>query len=415
MGALTIAFDTIIVGALALPWVLLAIHLFFFEGENRLQDVLDWVKKRDMQAVAGILLFAMAFTLGSAVSRIAQDFFNDDDLRIPWIFRMTMTEDRIIASVYCESDENLTLLSAASNPVLAEKLKTLRSQKSTCCSTQGNHQPGEGSALKETKTSSRAHRTITCTAGNSAENPTANPTAKDAKVAATGSTAEIVASTPPPCPCQWVVNGIGSHASDHGPDEGDLIGTARDIFGLEENGLYLKGEDATLRLRQLHDQIMVLRGSTFDGLISFSLCLFAWGVKERREKTRPLLRWALALVPAIFLLMAGEALYHHIQAREIADPPYMEFSLVVIGLAGVLLLWRSRPLSFGSDNSQSGKSGEDGKDCFSRWRWGTLSLLFGVLFIAGVLGWWATEVLYGQQVIYSYDSQSKVETTKASQ
>ena len=43
MGALTIAFDTIIVGALALPWVLLAIHLFFFEGENRLGGVLNWV------------------------------------------------------------------------------------------------------------------------------------------------------------------------------------------------------------------------------------------------------------------------------------------------------------------------------------------------------------------------------------
>ena len=35
MGALTIAFDTIIVGALALPWVVLAIHLFYFEGENQ--------------------------------------------------------------------------------------------------------------------------------------------------------------------------------------------------------------------------------------------------------------------------------------------------------------------------------------------------------------------------------------------
>jgi hypothetical protein len=47
MGALTIAFDTTIVGALALPWVLLVIHLFFFEGENRLEGALDWVKRKD--------------------------------------------------------------------------------------------------------------------------------------------------------------------------------------------------------------------------------------------------------------------------------------------------------------------------------------------------------------------------------
>jgi hypothetical protein len=36
MGALTIAFDTTIVGALALPWVVLMVHLFFFRGERAL-------------------------------------------------------------------------------------------------------------------------------------------------------------------------------------------------------------------------------------------------------------------------------------------------------------------------------------------------------------------------------------------
>ena len=33
-----------------------------------------------------------------------------------------------------------------------------------------------------------------------------------------------------------------------------------------------------------------------------------------------------------------------------------------------------------------------------------LSFVFAFLFVAGVLGWWATQVLYVQQVIYSYDS-----------
>jgi hypothetical protein len=46
VGALSIAFDTTIVGALALPWVLLIIHLFFLEGENRLEGILTWLKSR---------------------------------------------------------------------------------------------------------------------------------------------------------------------------------------------------------------------------------------------------------------------------------------------------------------------------------------------------------------------------------
>lgn len=109
MGALTIAFDTTIVGALALPWVLLVIHLFFFEGENRLEGVLDWVKRKQQQAAVGVLLFALTYTLGSALSRTARDFFNDDDLRaqIHWqLFRVGVTEDRIVASVYCNALEN---------------------------------------------------------------------------------------------------------------------------------------------------------------------------------------------------------------------------------------------------------------------------------------------------------------------
>jgi hypothetical protein len=82
MGALTIAFDITIVGALALPWVILVIHLFFFEGENRILEVFRWVQDSKMTAVAGVLLFTVAYTLGSVVSRLGQDFFNDDDLYV---------------------------------------------------------------------------------------------------------------------------------------------------------------------------------------------------------------------------------------------------------------------------------------------------------------------------------------------
>ena len=62
MGALTIAFDITIVGALALPWVLLVVHLFFFRGERNIVALLRWVRKQNQPAVAGVLLFAWSMT-----------------------------------------------------------------------------------------------------------------------------------------------------------------------------------------------------------------------------------------------------------------------------------------------------------------------------------------------------------------
>jgi hypothetical protein len=98
MGAFSIAFDIIIVGALALPWVLLVIHVFFSANESSLKKLLDWVKDQNQPAVAGVLLFAMTYSLGSAVSRIAQDFFDDDDLHIQvsnYLLQVGVTETSI--------------------------------------------------------------------------------------------------------------------------------------------------------------------------------------------------------------------------------------------------------------------------------------------------------------------------------
>ena len=110
MGALNIAFDTIIVGTLALSWVTLVIHLFFLEDESVIDKAISWIKDKELTAVAGVLLFAMAFALGSGVSRTAVDFFNDDDLRIDAYgrrFRVGVTEDGIRTKVYCENEDLL--------------------------------------------------------------------------------------------------------------------------------------------------------------------------------------------------------------------------------------------------------------------------------------------------------------------
>ena len=83
MGALTIAFDTTIVGALALPWVASwPSTCFFWRGRAASKCCCAGCRRQNQPAVAGVLLFAMTYTLGSAVSRMAQDFFNDNDLHV---------------------------------------------------------------------------------------------------------------------------------------------------------------------------------------------------------------------------------------------------------------------------------------------------------------------------------------------
>ena len=242
MGALTIAFDTILVGALALPWVVLLIHLFCFEGENRVGSFLNWLKKQEQPAAVGVLLFAMAYTMGSAVTRIAQDFFNDGDLRLQLGRRLlheSVTEDRILTRVYCSSYDN-HLLQAEGNPTLAEKIKEFQAQQSRC-------------------------------------------------------------SLP--------LGGLSSHKYEQQDDT--FIETVADIFGLQENALMEKGGDYTVRLRQIHDQVMVLRGAAFNGVIGFSLCVFALGAALRREKPGSWLSLVVIPVPALVFAVAVIALDNH--------------------------------------------------------------------------------------------------------
>ena len=371
MGALTIAFDTTIVGVLALPWVLIVIHLFFFEGENRLGDFLKWLNDLEQPAVVGVLLFTMTYTLGSAVSRTARDFFNDDDLRVQlgWhLFRVGVTEDRIVASVYCDLKDNNLLFAETENRVIAEKLTTFKKLAS-------------------------------------------------------------------PDGCQRTLRWSEVHKYVKADD--DLIEAARDLFSLQEDALMEKGGDYSVRLRQLHDQIMVLRGAAFNGFIGFSLCVFAWGSTLRRDKPRSWLRLALAPMPAVFFAVALIATVNHFGERAPSDPPYMEFTLLLLALVGAWLVWirPSLPLEqaganqsgvnqIGANQTQANQSQgnqapanqvpakevgagkETGSKCYwQKEHWARLVLLAAILSAAAVLGWWSTEVIYAEQVIYSYDSQ----------
>jgi hypothetical protein len=347
MGALTIAFDITIIGALALSWVILVVHLFFSQGECHLGSFLDWLKELNQPAAVAVLLFAVTYTLGSAVSRIAQDFFNDDDLRVQidgYFFRVGVTEDRIIAKVYCTliEDDNTLLPPGAPDSPVAQKIHTFQAQQL-------------------------------------------------------------------PHACNRTLLWHERHKYTKADD--DMIGTARDIFRLQENQLLLRGEDQTLRLRQLHDQIMVLRGASFSGFIACSLCLFALGGKIRCQH-KAWWRYAFVPVPLLYLAVAFIATYNHFQERAPSDPPYMEFTLILLAVAGLWLVWK-RPKT---PEPEPEKADPAKKTRTIRpWqneRWGRLVALSALLTLAAILGWWSTELFYGQQVVYTYDAQYTAAATQ---
>jgi hypothetical protein len=414
MGALTIAFDTTIVGALAMPWVAMVIHLFFFSGERSIVALLRWVRKQNQPAVAGVLLFAITYSLGSGVSRIAKDFFNDDDLHLqfrtnpPLMIRVGVTENRILASVYCKQ---APLLQVGSN----------RTDSHSAASPHAGTDPLSEEIRMFT---SRSPKGFMCQHTSS-----------------------------------WAL--LVKPREDDKEDENYendewLYDIAADIFGLQENALMEKGADYTVRLRQLHDQVMVLRGVAFNGVLGFSLCLFAWSGQVRCRQPRSALRWALAVVPGIYLALTVIALLHHIfRESGLSEPPFLEYTLLLLGAAGAWLAWwrppeqkpeearrNGHPVLGNSDAgplapaglsqagpspadpSQAGSSQTDPsqghaaeakeadtdkrkgrKYCWQTEPWGRYALLSLILTGAAIFGWWSTEVLYAEQVIYSYNSQ----------
>jgi hypothetical protein len=101
------AFETAVVGLLALPWLLILIYLIsprsLASGQENGSALLSSVPESIRQPVANVLLFAVVYVVGSAVSPLAKDALDDDDLAI--FGKKLPTERRIRQDIYCEHNE----------------------------------------------------------------------------------------------------------------------------------------------------------------------------------------------------------------------------------------------------------------------------------------------------------------------
>lgn len=103
MDVLKFAFEIMIVGALALPWLVVVIRIFFSDAASG--KPIDFklfpspVSEQAQQAIAIALIIATGYLLGSAVSRISRNLFND---KLLGNFLSLPTEDRIRRAVYRE-------------------------------------------------------------------------------------------------------------------------------------------------------------------------------------------------------------------------------------------------------------------------------------------------------------------------
>ena len=311
MEALKFAFNTLIIGALALPWMALLMRMYFPPATDRKSGhgaLVSALPDHARDPVLSIVILALGYFLGVAITRTSDDFFGDEDL---WSLptEPSIRED-VYYHEYCD----------ANGVVAARTLpKPLDTSEVFFCPPQGVKPASSQKALK----GADWHKT-------------------------------------------W----------------GDAI---MQFFRLQESKLLLQGDEKITRLRELHDQIVILRGATLNGMVLSTLCFFGF-CASFQNGSRTWWSYALTHVGAIALVLYGVyAFWVHFQALNgdsdsFRDPPLAEGVMVLVGIAGLL-----------------GKAQVD-----SRWKYAHGCGLSFALTIVAYGSWWWTEVMYNQGIIHAY-------------
>ena len=332
MEWLKIAFVTLVIGALALPWLWLFMRIFFERSASRQDNftfpIISALSKTTQETVAAVLVIAMGYFLGSAVSRISSDFFDDNE-----ILRGMPTHSSIQEGVYLHEYCVAHVLVAQKLP--EELLPAEKAAASFCYEETGD--------------------------------------------------------------------------KNLDPKTREVLVT--EFFRVQEGKLLIAGEEKIGRLRELHDQIEILRGATLNGVILFTLSWFGLCSLYRARlnnserdnkiwagKLRILLKCASYMPAAACLLVGLFEMDHHfthlheaskivaVQTKEPAipyeghsDPPLAEAVMILLGVGGLSL-----------------RLTDDSPRLFRN-----VCLMAAVLTLIAYGSWWWTEVLYDQQVIHS--------------
>src|SRR6266702_417004 len=94
LDALKFAFEILIVGALALPWLALLDRIFPTRSPFGLQALKRAIPVPVRNPIFFAMIVAFGYLLGSSISRFSKDFFNDE------LWAPLPTEDRIREGVY---------------------------------------------------------------------------------------------------------------------------------------------------------------------------------------------------------------------------------------------------------------------------------------------------------------------------
>ena len=107
--ALKFAFEILVVGVLALPWIVVLVKMFPQDDPTGLSFDLSMVPKSVQGAVAAALVIACGYLLGSAISRISTDVFDDEVFGV--LPSETMIRQAVYTQEYCTEHviRNMTL------------------------------------------------------------------------------------------------------------------------------------------------------------------------------------------------------------------------------------------------------------------------------------------------------------------
>jgi hypothetical protein len=272
MDAFKFAFETTIVGLLALPWLVCAILLLIPIKELRVptktdpkSSEIDLVSKLLEPAPLGIATLALVYFLGSAVTPLANQLLDDQDLPI-----IKIRQIRSAALLLYPDWVKQGALMAGSPPLV-------------------------------TQMSDGFFNTIN----------TENCKAPRKNVA-------------------------------------DCQKKANDLFVIQEQLILREGTNQIDRINRLREQVIVLRGAVFNGLVLVVLCCYGCFSRPYNQPLAAISQDGVTLGRTILTVGLASTLiwiaWHYgkidLFRRDMDDPPIMELGLLLLGLVGVRTAWK---------------------------------------------------------------------------